>query len=69
MIASILLTIVHPGWWMSARSGDCGMMRRYWSIIFTGLVALTAVCVFFLNEKKKWQEHEQQEHKQQEQEY
>ena len=31
--------LVHPGWWMSARSGDCGAM------LALGSMAMTAVAV------------------------
>ena len=27
--ASVLMVMLHPGWWLSARSGDCGYLLRY----------------------------------------
>ena len=32
-----ILVVVHPGWWMSARSGDCGYTLRDGSIFMTAL--------------------------------
>ena len=34
----LALLFVHPGWWMSARSGDCGYTLRDGSIIMTTLL-------------------------------
>jgi hypothetical protein len=36
----LLLVGVHPGWWMSARSGDCGRMLVLGSILVTALAPL-----------------------------
>jgi hypothetical protein len=35
MVALILLA-VHPAWTISARSGDCGQLKRELSYVFTG---------------------------------
>jgi hypothetical protein len=35
--------IVHPGWWLSARGGDCGGLLRLGAIAVTALATLTAV--------------------------
>ncbi|MBL8957839.1 MAG: hypothetical protein JNK82_44100 [Myxococcaceae bacterium] len=34
--------VVHPGWWLSARSGDCGYLLRYVSVVATVLFAVAA---------------------------
>ncbi len=40
---AFLGVVLHPGWWMSARSGDCGYMLRYASVgltvVFAGIAA------------------------------
>lgn len=41
----LALVVLHPGWWMSARSGDCGGML----VVGSGVVtAVTPVVVGFL---------------------
>jgi hypothetical protein len=42
----LLLVLLHPGWWMSARSGDCGYTLRDGSILMTALTVLVA-CVMY----------------------
>lgn len=37
-----LPALVHPGWWLSARGGDCGAMRLLGSI---GVTAMTVVAL------------------------
>ncbi|MDC0672282.1 hypothetical protein [Nannocystis radixulma] len=37
-----LLAVLHPGWWMSARSGDCGQSLLEGSYVFTALTVLVA---------------------------
>lgn len=32
--------MIHPGWWMSARSGDCGSMRTLGAIVVTVLAVV-----------------------------
>lgn len=39
-----VLVAVHPGWWLSARSGDCGVTLRDASIVMT-IVTLVVACV------------------------
>jgi hypothetical protein len=29
-----VIAIVHPGWWLSARSGDCGIVRLFAALLF-----------------------------------
>jgi len=41
----MLLVALHPGWWMSARSGDCGCALIEGSVLVT---ALTPLAVGFL---------------------
>ena len=41
-----MLLCSHPGWWMSARGGDCGMTRVFTSWASTGMVA--AAAIFFI---------------------
>ncbi|MFZ6182136.1 hypothetical protein [Nannocystis pusilla] len=38
----LLLAVLHPGWWMSARSGDCGQTLILGSAIVTALTLLVA---------------------------
>jgi peptidoglycan/LPS O-acetylase OafA/YrhL len=38
----LLLVVVHPGWWMSARSGDCGHTLRLASVALTFLSVMVA---------------------------
>jgi hypothetical protein len=40
-----LLAAIHPGWWMSARSGDCGLTLIVSCLVMT---ALTLVAAAFL---------------------
>lgn len=41
----VLLAIAHPGWWMSARHGDCGFTVRDGSILMLALTVIYgAVC-------------------------
>jgi hypothetical protein len=37
-----LLVIVHPGWWMSARGGDCGFTLIEASAVATALIVILA---------------------------
>ena len=46
---TILLTIFHPGFWIGARSGDCGMMRIYLSKIVTGIIGLISLLAFIIS--------------------
>ncbi len=41
----LLLVVFHPGWWMSARSGDCGRTLVEGSVL---IAALTPLVVGFL---------------------
>ncbi len=41
----LLLVVLHPGCWLSARMGDCGMTRLEGSVVF---LALTPLVVGFL---------------------
>jgi hypothetical protein len=38
---------IHPGWWMSARSGDCGSMRTLGAIAVSGLVLVALAIVLW----------------------
>lgn len=41
----VLLAVAHPGWWMSARHGDCGFTVRDGSILILSLTVIYgAVC-------------------------
>ena len=42
-----LLVIVHPGWWMSARGGDCGLTRIEASAVATALIVLLAAVLWW----------------------
>jgi hypothetical protein len=35
-----LLIAVHPAWTISARSGDCGMMKQFFSLVVAGILVL-----------------------------
>ncbi|HEY3355858.1 MAG TPA: hypothetical protein VGQ83_21575 [Polyangia bacterium] len=35
--------LVHPGWWMSARGGDCGITRLLGSYVLTAVTLVAAV--------------------------
>ena len=39
LAAIALLVVVHPGWWLTARGGDCGSMRLMGSIGVTAVGA------------------------------
>ena len=39
------LLVSHPGWWMSARHGDCGTTRLYTSIGATAAMATLSLVV------------------------
>lgn len=45
IITLIVLTLVHPGFWMSARGGDCGMMRNICSRWATYLIAFFSLLI------------------------
>lgn len=34
------VVVVHPGWWMSARSGDCGYTLRDGSMVMTAVTLI-----------------------------
>jgi hypothetical protein len=42
------LAAAHPGWWMSARMGDCGGLLRFSSILATTVVVIIALLVIVL---------------------
>lgn len=52
LILSILLTVLHPGIWINAASGDCGMLRMNASIIVTGLVGTIFVSMSVQRNRK-----------------
>ncbi|MFY0539458.1 hypothetical protein [Nannocystis pusilla] len=39
--------MLHPGWWMSARSGDCGQMLIMGSSVITALAVLVGAFLFW----------------------
>jgi hypothetical protein len=41
------LLLLHPGWWMSARAGDCGMMRMMGATAFTALLGIVVLILFW----------------------
>ena len=53
LIISILLTIFHPGFWISAISGDCGMLRLYASIVITAMIALILLMTIIKNKRNQ----------------
>lgn len=41
-----LLVVIHPGWWMSARSGDCGRTLVEGSVLITAVaLVLGAIAI------------------------
>ena len=42
-----LVVALHPGWWMSARSGDCGRTLMAGSILVAALAPLVAGFLFW----------------------
>lgn len=42
-----LLILVHPGWWMSARSGDCGITLVEGSLLISGIALITGAIAFW----------------------
>ena len=46
----LLLAVVHPGWWMSARSGDCGRTLIGSSVLVTVLTPV-AICILLLRSR------------------
>lgn len=43
----VLLVLLHPGWWMSARSGDCGQTLREGSLLVTAVTLLAGAIVYW----------------------
>jgi len=43
----LLLVALHPGWWMSARSGDCGRTLTVGSFLITALTVLMGAFLFW----------------------
>jgi hypothetical protein len=46
------LLVSHPGWWMSARDGDCGKTRLFTSIGATGAMVALALVLFLRSRRK-----------------
>jgi hypothetical protein len=46
------LVVIHPGWWLSARSGDCGITLFEGSIAMT-IVTLVVGCVMWWRGTRK----------------
>jgi uncharacterized protein (TIGR03382 family) len=46
------LLVSHPGWWMSAREGDCGKMRLFTSIGATAAMVLLALVLWVRSRRK-----------------
>ncbi len=47
-----VLAAIHPGWWMSVRSGDCGFMLRNTSIAMTAIVTAVGCAIYLLARRK-----------------
>lgn len=43
----LVLLLVHPGWWMSGRGGDCGYTLRDGSIVVTAVTVLVGGIVYW----------------------
>lgn len=50
--AALGVVLIHPGWWMSAISGDCGYMLRYTSVTATAVFAGVAAWVIWRSRVK-----------------
>jgi hypothetical protein len=44
---------IHPGWWLSARGGDCGAMRSIGSWACLGLSALLLTVLILFSRKRE----------------
>ncbi len=55
IIVIIVLTLVHPGFWMSARGGDCGMVRNICSKGATYLIIFSLFLTTILAYRKQQQ--------------
>jgi hypothetical protein len=53
-IGLVVLAAIQPGWWLSARGGDCGAMRTIgaWSGLALALVASAIAVVLALRKPK-----------------
>lgn len=45
--ALLALVAVHPGWWMSARGGDCGRLLETAALAATALTVLLGLALWF----------------------
>jgi hypothetical protein len=47
LAAGWVLVAVHPGFWVSARSGDCGSVRATGTFLFTALAVAVLIWAFW----------------------
>lgn len=52
MCACLIPVVIHPGWWLSARGGDCGAMRTIGSWIGLGLAIVVPLVLLVVAKKK-----------------
>lgn len=49
---ALILLAIHPAWTISARSGDCGQLKRELSYLFTGVYAVLLGLPYFSNSRR-----------------
>lgn len=51
--ACLIPVVIHPGWWLGARGGDCGAMRIIGSWIGVGLAVAVPLVLLAVGKKKR----------------
>jgi hypothetical protein len=49
----LIPVVIHPGWWLGARGGDCGAMRTLGSWIGLGLAVAVPLILLAAGKKKR----------------
>ncbi len=52
MFGCLIPVFIHPGWWLSARGGDCGAMRAMGSWIGVGLAVIVPLALLVAGKRK-----------------
>jgi hypothetical protein len=52
MIGCLIPVLIHPGWWLSARGGDCGAMRTTGSWVCIGLAVIVPLFLLATGKRK-----------------
>jgi len=53
MIGCLIPVLIHPGWWLGARGGDCGAMRTIGSWVGLGLTVAVTLVLLATGKKQK----------------